>query len=232
MGINLPLEWEVPLKIAALLLAIIGHEIMHGLAALYYGDHTAKNAGRLSPNPILHIDLFGSIIIPGLLFLSNAPFLFGWAKPVPVDISRVIDRGGYFGAVVVSLAGIAYNAALAVLFTLLLFGLNGGIFSGVWEWFSSEESAKFALLASVYFCLQCIIFNVVLAVFNALPLPKFDGANALGFAGLIFGNSAIIRAYDRAHPLLGMGLLIIILATPAKIILLAPVQAILNLLLG
>ena len=95
---ELSLAYKIPLMVVALLIAIIGHEIMHGYVAYRYGDSTAKDSGRLSLNPIVHIDLIGSILVPATLFLANAPFLFGWAKPVPVRMDRVIYNGGYFAA--------------------------------------------------------------------------------------------------------------------------------------
>ena len=105
--------------ILALVLAIIGHEIMHGYVAYRYGDTTAKNAGRLSINPLVHVDLIGTILLPALLYFSDASFMFGWAKPVPIYTPTVIRNGGYNAAIHVSLAGIAYNFALALLCILL-----------------------------------------------------------------------------------------------------------------
>jgi len=97
---------KVIASILALAVAIIGHEIMHGYIAYRYGDNTAKSQGRLSINPIVHVDLVGTIILPAVLYITGAPFLFGWAKPVPVNISTVIRNGGYNGAIAVALAGI------------------------------------------------------------------------------------------------------------------------------
>jgi len=85
--------------ILALAVAIIGHEIMHGWVAYKYGDSTAKSQGRLSINPIIHIDPVGTIIVPAVLYFTGAPFIFGWAKPVPVNISTVIKNGGTKAAV-------------------------------------------------------------------------------------------------------------------------------------
>ena len=106
-------------SIIALLIAIIGHEIMHGWVAYKYGDHTAKSAGRLSINPLVHIDPMGSIFVPlmtyylPVLLFGTTGFLFGWAKPVPVNMQTVIRNGGYTAAMQVSLAGIAYNLFMA-----------------------------------------------------------------------------------------------------------------------
>jgi len=110
---------KILLTVVILILAIVGHEIMHGLVAYKYGDNTAKDAGRLSINPIVHIDPIGTIVVPALLYISSAGFLFGWAKPVPVNIRTVIARGGYVGAMAVALAGIFYNLVLALIFSII-----------------------------------------------------------------------------------------------------------------
>ncbi len=121
---------EIAAAILALLIAIIGHEIMHGWVAYKYGDTTAKHQGRLSINPLIHIDPFGSILVPLMTYfipmLLGAPsgFLFGWAKPVPINTHTVIRNGGYNAAMQVSLAGIAYNLFLATLSSVILVSLE------------------------------------------------------------------------------------------------------------
>ena len=219
---DIPLIYKIPIMVTALLFAIIGHEIMHGYIALKFGDTTAKDAGRLSLNPLVHIDLVGSIIIPAALFIFNAPFLFGWAKPVPVRIDRVVYNGGYWGAFSVSIAGVTYNFILACIASVLIFLLNNGIFGGL---------GQSALILLIYFCLQLLIYNFVLAVFNLIPIPPLDGANALAYLGLMFKNASIARAFDRIPPMAGMLVLIIILSTPLAQIIFVPVQFIINLLL-
>lgn len=97
---------------------------MHGYVAYRYGDNTAKHEGRLSINPISHIDPIGTVLVPALLFISGSPFLFGWAKPVPVNMWTVLRNGGYNAAIAVSLAGIAYNLTVAVIASLF-FGFIG-----------------------------------------------------------------------------------------------------------
>lgn len=218
---DIPLIYKIPIMVVALLFAIIGHEIMHGYVALKFGDTTAKDAGRLSLNPLVHIDLVGSIILPAALFFFNAPFLFGWAKPVPVRIDRVVYQGGYFGAFSVSMAGVTYNFTLACIASIFIFLLNDGIFN------SFGNSAILLL----YFCLQLLIYNVVLAVFNLIPIPPLDGANALAYLGLMFKNATIARIFERIPPMAGMLVLIIILSTPLAQIIFVPVQFIINLLL-
>lgn len=149
---------------AAVFTAIIVHEIAHGWMAWKLGDTTAKNAGRLSLNPLRHIDLFGTIILPVLLFLSKAGFIFGWAKPVPVNYGELKRRKR--DIVLVASAGIAANLLLAgisaVLLKISLYIPNHAV-SGI----------------IAMFWLQMIFFNIVLAVFNLLPVPPLDGSKIL-----------------------------------------------------
>ncbi|WP_456404449.1 site-2 protease family protein [Hydrogenimonas sp.] len=191
------------LKIAAIVLslmvAIIGHEIMHGYVAYRFGDDTAKAAGRLSINPIVHVDPVGTIVVPLLLYVSGAPFLFGWAKPVPVNIRTVIYNGGYMAAVAVALAGVTYNFALAVAASVAL-GL-----------FDQPHTAAGAFL--YLFLMYSLIYNVVLGVFNLWPFPPLDGANALRYLAMQFRWQPVIEILNRIEPI-GMILLIIVIATP------------------
>lgn len=204
-----------PLKalaiIAALMVAIIGHEIMHGYVAYKYGDNTAKNEGRLSINPIIHIDPIGSIAIPLLLFVSGSGFLFGWAKPVPVNMWTVMRNGGYNGAIAVSLAGIIYNLFIAVIASLL-------------RGFMQNDSL---LTMTLYYL---VLYNVILAVFNLWPIPPLDGSNALGFLGRKYGINAIYEFNEKVSRY-GMIILIIILATPLVRIFMLPAQLLLYILL-
>ena len=151
---------QIVAMVAALAVAIIGHEIMHGFVAYKYGDMTAKYEGRLSINPIVHIDPIGTIVVPLLLFVAGSPFLFGWAKPVPVNIWTVIRNGGYNGAIAVALAGIAYNLILAVSASFLL---------------PIAPEGSFASQLLFYL----VLYNVVLAVFNTWPIPPLDGSRIL-----------------------------------------------------
>lgn len=205
--------------ILALLVAIVGHEIMHGYTAYRYGDDTAKLASRLSINPIVHIDPIGTILVPAVLYFSGAPFMFGWAKPVPVNINTVINNGGYNAAIAVALAGVTYNFFLAVAFSLILnfVGFDGNA-NGLLEFF---------LLS---FAMQSIIYNVVLGVFNLWPIPPLDGSNALYYQLLK------MRQFDLAQKFMklqryGMIILILIIATPLASYFFFPVMKIIELLI-
>ena len=193
---------EISAMVLALMIAIIGHEIMHGYVAYRYGDDTAKYQGRLSINPLVHVDIVGTIIVPALLFFSQAPFMFGWAKPVPIFMPTVIQNGGYKAAIHVSLAGIAYNFFLATICAIIL-----SFFKDLHE---VNTLIEYFL---IYFLIQSMIYNVVLGMFNLYPIPPLDGSHALTYFGLIMGWHSLVRLYD-ALERYGMVILILIIATP------------------
>ncbi len=203
--------------IIALIVAVVGHEIMHGFVAYKYGDNTAKNENRLSINPIRHVDLMGTVIVPALLYISNAGFLFGWAKPVPVNMSIVIRNGGYLAAIYVALAGITYNTTLALSSALILNGLS-----------LQENSLEIAILIMLLY--QIISINVVLAFFNLLPIPPLDGFNALGFFLAKFGLTNLANKLFE-YQKYGMVLLILIIATPISNYIFYPVRVIIRALM-
>ncbi len=207
--------FSISCKVVALLIAVIGHELMHGLVARHYGDMSARDAGRLSLNPLRHIDLFGTILLPLTLFIVQAPFLFGWAKPVPVDMRYIVQSHGYGAAIFVSLAGIIFNLSLAILASL---GFG----------YLSSESHSALLVA--YFLLQLLLYNALLAVFNLWPIPPLDGSRALGFLCLALRLDAVARVLWKMER---WGFLVILafLATPLSEVFFYPVKVLLKLLL-
>lgn len=146
--------WVIPA-----LLAITLHEAAHGYAALYFGDSTAKDQGRVSLNPFRHIDPFGTFILPVLLIISSSPFVFGWAKPVPVRFGRL--RNPKRDMVWVAAAGPAVNLFLALLSARLMY-LIPELPDQTGEWaFDTLKNSLF--------------LNVILFVFNLIPVPPLDG---------------------------------------------------------
>lgn len=146
------------------LIAILLHEIAHGYMAFLLGDDTAKRQGRLSLNPIKHVDYFGTIILPALLIFSKAGFIFGWAKPVPVNFQAL--RNPKRDVILVSAAGIIMNLLLAAVSAVLLH-------------LTPYISHPFLQAVIGLFFLNMIVFNIFLAVFNALPIPPLDGSKIL-----------------------------------------------------
>lgn len=150
-------------RITILIFAVIIHEVSHGVVALSLGDPTAKLSGRLTLNPIPHIDIYGSIILPLLMGLaSGGAFVFGYAKPVPFNPYLLRDQK--WALALVALAGPASNLVLAILL---------GVFYRVASIFTSipEEIEKLFIIA--------IIINIVLAVFNSVPIPPLDGSKII-----------------------------------------------------
>jgi Zn-dependent protease len=147
--------------IVILIMSVVIHEVSHGFIALRFGDKTALYAGRLTLNPLRHLDIFGSIILPAFLVLTHSPFLFGWAKPVPYNPNNLTNRK--WGTIAVASAGILANLFLATLFGLIL------RFS-----FNSVISVSFVSIIS-----EIVLVNLGLAVFNIIPIPPLDGSKIL-----------------------------------------------------
>jgi len=213
--------------ILALAIAIIGHEIMHGWVAYIYGDTTAKDAGRLSINPISHVDIVGTIIVPATMYFlpmllgGGGGFLFGWAKPVPVDMATVIRKGGYNAAMQVDLAGIVYNFTLAAFSSVVLVAMS-----------EPTTADSLVYIFSYIFVFQLLIINVVLGVFNLLPIPQFDGAHFLMHLALKNKVNSVAEFFYK-NERYGIFIVLFVLMTPLKTyLLLMPVQTILGLLLS
>lgn len=192
----------------AFVIAIVGHEIMHGYAAYKLGDNTAKALGRLSINPIKHIDPIGSLLVPGVLFAIGAPFIFGWAKPVPVNMNTVMRNGGENGAIKVALAGVTFNFLLVAIFSFIYLFLNSP--SNIVENFFN------------IFVAYSIIINAILGFFNLLPIPPLDGSQALKYFAMKHKWYSLVVWINKLAPY-GFFILIAIIATPVSKYLFLPI---------
>jgi Zn-dependent protease len=194
--------------ILIVLFSVVIHEVSHGFAANLLGDPTAKMQGRLTLNPISHLDLFGSILLPAVLFFSNLPVI-GWAKPVPFNPYNL--RGGKWGPGIVAIAGPASNILVAVFFSILI-RLNFAL-SLVPDTFNT-------------LCILIVSLNVVLAIFNMVPIPPLDGSKVL-FSALPYNMRHIENFLERY----GMFLIILFLFWGVNLI--VPLQQIIvRLLVG
>ncbi len=147
--------------IAILIMSIVIHEVSHGFMAERFGDKTARYAGRLTLNPIKHLDLFGSILLPAVLVLTHSPFLFGWAKPVPYNPDNLSNKK--WGTFWVAAAGVLANFSIAIVFGLLLRNFLG-----------------FHLPVNFYYITSIIVLvNLALGLFNLVPIPPLDGSKIL-----------------------------------------------------
>jgi len=183
--------WIVPV-----LMAIILHEVAHGYVANMLGDPTARQARRLTLNPIRHVDPVGTVVVPGLLFISGAPFLFGWAKPVPVNFRLL--RHPRRDMVLVALAGPGTNLLLALMAAVALAVImpRGGDVSLTQAWFLETLS-------------KLLILNLVLAVFNMIPIPPLDGGRVA--VGVLPAPLAIrLARLERVGILLLVGVIFLI----------------------
>jgi Zn-dependent protease len=185
--------YDVSVWVLPLVIAITFHEAAHGFVAHHFGDNTAWELGRVSFNPLRHIDPFGTLVLPAILLLSHSPFLFGYAKPVPVNFRAL--RNPRIDMVWVALAGPATNIVLALLAALAFHGL-GLIPANAARWVA--DNLKNAL-----------VINVVLAIFNMLPIPPLDGGRVA--VGLL--PDILARPLSRLEPygmLILIGILIVL----------------------
>jgi Zn-dependent protease len=180
--------WLLPV-----LIAITFHEAAHGYVARFLGDDTASRLGRVSLNPVRHIDLFGTIILPALLLLARSPFLFGYAKPVPVNFRAL--RNPRIGMVLVAAAGPIMNIGLAIA-AALAFPLIVYLPTVFAQWAALNLR-------------NALIINVILAEFNLFPLPPLDGGRIV--VGLL--PNVLAKKFARVEPyglMILIGLLIVL----------------------
>ncbi|OHB18891.1 MAG: hypothetical protein A2854_03505 [Parcubacteria group bacterium RIFCSPHIGHO2_01_FULL_56_18] len=177
--------------IIVIMFSAIIHEVMHGVAADRLGDPTARYAGRLTLNPIPHLDPFGSILLPLMLSLSGSPIFFGWAKPVPYNPYN-LQANPRWGEAIVAIAGPLSNFALALIAALVI----------------RANILPLEIAGAVFLV---VVVNVMLGIFNLIPIPPLDGSKVL--SALL--PQGIRRGYDdwRAklefNPFLGFGLIVI-----------------------
>lgn len=202
---------QLSIQAIPLLLAITFHEAAHGWVAYKKGDPTAKMLGRVTLNPLSHIDLFGTILLPAILILMRSPFLFGYAKPVPVNFRLLRDQKR--DPVYVASAGVVTNLALAAASGLLLriIGLldpevlqkiaDSGLHA------TGGGILQMALIPAALMCVASVKWNVLLAIFNLIPIPPLDGGRiAVGL--LPYGPSQALASIERYGMLLLIALFV------------------------
>ena len=198
------------LMVPVLLLSVVAHEVAHGLAATWRGDPTARDAGRLTLNPLRHVDPIGSVVVPAVLALAHAPVLWGWARPMPVDRARLKDLRN--DPMLVALAGPAMNAGLAL------------VFAAVAALGSRFDVAPVAALG-----VAGVTVNVALALLNLIPIPPLDGA-------WVLMRFLRLRHIVALHQLRFLGLIVVaaLLASPltSGLLFVSPLRAMVRATLG
>ena len=175
---------------AIIILSVIIHEVMHGYVADKLGDPTARYAGRLTLNPIPHVDPIGSVVLPLVLALTNSPFFFGWAKPVPYNPYN-FQRMRIWGEALVAAAGPLSNLSLALIFGIII---------------------RLHVLPSLEpLFLIVVAVNCSLAILNFIPIPPLDGSKVLAaiLPGSLRSGYDTVRANLEHNPILGFGLIIV-----------------------
>ena len=171
------MQIDLIFSVIILVVSVILHEVAHGYMANYLGDPTARLQGRLTLNPLVHIDPIGSILLPGILAITHSPVMIGYAKPVPYN---PYNLSGKYDEVLVAFAGPGTNIALAVLFGLAI------------------RFGSVAMSPSLLTAFATIVFiNIVLGLFNLIPIPPLDGSKVL--SGLLPGSLGRAYAHFRAN---------------------------------
>ena len=201
---------DFAIQIAVILFAISFHESAHAYSALRFGDTTARDLGRISLNPIRHLDPFGSVLLPLIMYIaSQGRLIFGAAKPTPVNLANT--KNPRLANLVVSAAGPVSNFFLASLALLALLAIKSAAPRAIVELslaVQREQFAPGALAPLTYVLFQFAVVNVLLGVFNLIPIPPLDGS---GVVVSVFGD-AVARLYQTVAPF-GFLLLILLLTT-------------------
>lgn len=151
--------------VIVLIMSVVIHEVSHGFMAEYFGDQTARYAGRLTLNPLKHLDPFGSVILPAVLVLSHSPFLIGWALPVPYNPNNLRDVK--WGTVAIAASGVIANFFIAFVFGMIMR-------------FIPAMGLSLNMSESLYFITSVIVItNIALGLFNLVPVPPLDGSKIL-----------------------------------------------------
>ncbi|GMV43592.1 MAG: site-2 protease family protein [Myxococcales bacterium] len=193
---------DLVLVLVPMILSLTVHEFAHAATARALGDRTAESQGRLTLNPVSHIDPFGTLLLPAILVLSGSGFFFGWARPVPYDPRGFrASVGARLGTLLTAAAGPASNLVLAVLAALVLNIALGGV---------ASTSPAAGLLVRMVF------INVILALFNLIPMPPLDGSKVLH--SLFPGPVGRVYARLQQNPLVGMGVFLMVVLLAGRII--------------
>lgn len=220
------MEWihkvtDVGVYFLPLIIGVIAHEVAHGWAAERLGDPTARLAGRISINPFVHIDPIGTIILPLTLYILNSPFLFGWAKPVPVR--QELLKGGRWGMARVAICGPLTNLMLAAVSGLAYHGMTWGVNSGV-----VSSGLRWLVEPLIIMAGISVVINLVLMIVNLVPVPPLDGGRIL--VGILPEKPAAVVARFEKY---GMFIIVLLIITDVWSYALGPLlQALINMFLG